>query len=101
MSNQDANAPWHELSAFQRDLLVAIDDLDGEPCGLDIRAHLASEYGLDHANQINHGRLYPNLDALVGMGLVQKGSADSRTNFYVLTSRGRRELEKHREWMGA
>ncbi len=32
------------------------------------------------------------------MGLVEKTEADGRTNTYVLTTRGRRELEDRREW---
>ena len=50
------------------------------------------------SSEINHGRLYPNLNELAEMGLVEKGSADDRTNSYGLTERGHREIEARREW---
>ena len=83
----------HDLTGFQRDLLYMIAGL-GEPKGLAIKDRLEDYYG----TEINHGRLYPNLDSLVDKGLVEKGSVDKRTNFYRLTGRGQRELEARREW---
>ncbi|EMA46443.1 PadR family transcriptional regulator [Halobiforma nitratireducens] len=83
----------HDLTAFQRDLLYTIAGQD-EPHGLGIKEELAKYYGTD----INHGRLYPNLDTLVDKGLVEKGQADQRTNIYSVTRRGRREIEARREW---
>lgn len=83
----------HDLTGFQRDLLYIIGGHD-EPKGLAIKDRLEDYYG----TEINHGRLYPNLDQLVDKGLVEKGSLDKRTNFYKLTSRGRRELEARRDW---
>jgi len=83
----------HDLTGFQRDLLYVIAGLDG-PKGLAIKDELDEYYGAE----INHGRLYPNLDALVEKGLVEKGRIDDRTNAYTLTQRGERELEARREW---
>lgn len=83
----------HDLTGFQRDCLFVIAGL-GEPKGLAIKAELDEYYGDD----INHGRLYPNLDVLVDKGLVEKGKIDDRTNYYSLTRRGERELEARREW---
>ncbi len=83
----------HDLTGFQRDLLYVIAGKD-EPHGLAIKADLDSYYGAE----INHGRLYPNLDVLVEKGLVEKGKLDERTNAYVLTNRGHRELAARREW---
>ena len=83
----------HDLTGFQRDLLYVIAGLDG-PKGLAIKERLDEYYG----TEINHGRLYPNLDALVEKGLVEKGRIDDRTNAYTLTQRGERELEARREW---
>ena len=83
----------HDLTGFQRDLLYVIAGLDG-PKGLAIKDELDENYG----TEINHGRLYPNLDALVEKGLVEKGRIDDRTNAYTLTQRGERELEARREW---
>ncbi|ELY99975.1 hypothetical protein C480_19519 [Natrialba aegyptia DSM 13077] len=50
------------------------------------------------SQEINHGRLYPNLDDLVDKGLLKKGERDKRTNMYTVTQRGRREIEARREW---
>ncbi len=83
----------YDLTGFQRDLLYVIAGL-GEPKGLAIKQKLDEYYGDD----INHGRLYPNLDAIVQKGLVQKGQKDNRTNSYSITQRGQRELEARREW---
>ncbi len=83
----------HDLTGFQRDLLYVIAGRD-EPHGLAIKDELEGYYGTD----INHGRLYPNLDTLVDKGLVEKGQIDQRTNSYSLTQRGTREIEARREW---
>jgi DNA-binding PadR family transcriptional regulator len=83
----------HDLTGFQRDLLYIIGGLEN-PKGLAIKEELDDYYG----TEINHGRLYPNLDTIVEKGLVDKGEKDERTNEYSLTTRGRRELEARREW---
>ena len=84
----------HDLTAFQRDVLYVIAGLPEKPKGLAIKAELASYYD----TEINHGRLYPNLDTLVERGLVEKGEKDKRTNSYALSQRGQRVLEARREW---
>jgi DNA-binding PadR family transcriptional regulator len=83
----------HDLTGFQRDLLCVISGL-GEPKGLAIKEELGEYY----EGEINHGRLYPNLDTLVEKGLVSKGEIDKRTNSYGLTRRGEREIRDRREW---
>ncbi len=83
----------YDLTGFQRDVLYVVAGLD-EPKGLAIKDELDDYY----ESEINHGRLYPNLDDLVEKGLLEKGSIDDRTNSYTLTQRGRRELEARREW---
>jgi len=83
----------HDLTGFQRDLLYVIAGLD-EPHGLAIKEELEGYY----ESEVNHGRLYPNLDTLVEKGLVEKGQRDRRTNFYTLTRRGERELDARQDW---
>lgn len=83
----------YDLTGFQRDLLYVIAGLD-EPHGLAIKEELELYYEGD----VNHGRLYPNLDTLVEKGMVEKGQRDRRTNFYILTSRGNRELSARQDW---
>jgi DNA-binding PadR family transcriptional regulator len=82
-----------DLTAFQRDVLFVIAGYD-EPHGLAIKQELDDYY----AEEINHGRLYPNLDTLVEKGLVEKGEKDRRTNEYRLTDRGQRELVARRQF---
>lgn len=82
-----------ELTAFQRDILYAVADQD-PPYGLAIKRDLEEYYG----EEVNHGRLYPNLDELVDDGFLRKGELDKRTNFYELTDKARRALAKRREW---
>ncbi|MCD2200894.1 PadR family transcriptional regulator [Halobacterium salinarum] len=83
----------HDLTGFQRDILYVIAGLD-EPHGLAVKDELEDYY----EQEINHGRLYPNLDDLVDKGLVEKGQLDKRTNVYTLTQRGRREIAARRDW---
>ena len=82
-----------DLIRFQHDILYAIAGQD-EPHGLAIKDEIEAYY----EDEINHGRLYPNLDTLVEMGLVEKGEKDKRTNSYTLTERGWREIEDRFEW---
>ncbi|QSG02222.1 helix-turn-helix transcriptional regulator [Natranaeroarchaeum sulfidigenes] len=82
-----------DLTAFQRDCLYVIAGLD-EPKGLAVMDELEEYYESD----INAGRLYPNLDELVDKGLVEKHQQDRRTNAYVPTRRGKREIEARAEW---
>jgi PadR family transcriptional regulator PadR len=82
-----------DLTAFQRDILYVAAGMD-EPHGLGIKAELEDYYEGD----VNHGRLYPNLDDLVEKGLLGKGTHDQRTNSYTLTDDGRHALQRRREW---
>lgn len=90
------------LTAFQRDTLFVIAGYpqteEQAPHGLAIMDDLESYLG----HEVNHGRLYPNLDRLVEAGLVSKGERDKRTNYYTLTDdgiqalAGRLEFERSR-----
>ncbi|ELY56952.1 PadR family transcriptional regulator [Natronococcus jeotgali] len=71
-----------DLTAFQNNILTI---LAKEPMyGLAIKRELEDYYG----TEVNHGRLYPNLDELVELGLVEKSELDKRTNQYSLTDEG-------------
>jgi DNA-binding PadR family transcriptional regulator len=80
---------WNDLSAFQRDLLRLIDRLE-EPYGLELCEELGRAYGED----INHSRLYMNLNDMEECGVVNKGSHDNRTNAYSLTVAGELALRE-------
>jgi len=88
------NYPPEDLTAFQRDILHIVRQL-GDPHGLAIKQELEGLY----SGNINHGRLYPNMDQLVEKGLVEKGQKDRRTNWYKITKRGERTLDSYVEWM--
>lgn len=82
-----------DLTGFQRDLLYVIVGAD-KPSGQEIKAEIEQYY----SSEINHGRLYPNLDTLVNKDLVEKGELDRRTNYYAITDAGERAIRDRREW---
>ncbi|WP_434522747.1 PadR family transcriptional regulator [Halorubrum sp. AS12] len=82
-----------DLTAFQRDILFVIAGQE-KPHGLKIKDVLEDYY----EREVNHGRLYPNLDDLVAQGLLNKGEKDKRTNWYTLSSQGVDVLRDRRNW---
>ncbi len=82
-----------QLTGFQRDLLCVIAGLD-QPSGQAIKEELEDDFEME----INHGRLYPNLDTLTENEYVEKGEIDRRTNYYQLTESGEEVLRNRREW---
>ena len=83
----------YDLTGFQRDLLYVIAGAD-QPSGQSVKDEVEQYY----SSEINHGRLYPNLDTLVNRDLVEKGQLDRRTNYYAITDDGRAEIADRREW---
>lgn len=83
----------NDLTAFQRDILYVIDGRD-DPHGLAIKSDLEEYYH----TEVNHGRLYPNLDQLAELGLIKKGTYDKRTNMYNLTAEGKETIRERRNW---
>ncbi len=83
----------HDLTGFQRDLLYVIAGAD-KPSGQSVKDEVETYY----ESEINHGRLYPNLDTLVNKELVEKGQLDRRTNYYAITDEGVERIEERREW---
>jgi DNA-binding PadR family transcriptional regulator len=93
-SSSTVDVTYADLSAFQRDVLIVsrrLETSEEDSYGLAIKRRLESRYDDD----VNHGRLYPNLDELVDLGLVERGEIDKRTNRYTLTPDGRSLLEAH------
>ncbi|TMT77894.1 PadR family transcriptional regulator [Haloterrigena sp. H1] len=83
-----------DLTGFQRDLLYVIAGAD-QPSGQDVKDEIEQYY----SSEINHGRLYPNLDTVVNKDLVEKGQLDRRTNYYAITNEGEQAIEDRREWV--
>lgn len=74
------------LTVFQYDLLSVLRE-HGPQKGTAVKRRLEDSRER-YEGSINHGRLYPNLDTLVEMGLVEKGERDKRTNEYRVTAQG-------------
>ncbi|WP_255193978.1 PadR family transcriptional regulator [Natronobeatus ordinarius] len=88
----DGGTAWGDLTAFQRDVLEAIGRLeraDETTYGMAIGRALETKHG-----EVNHGRLYPNLDDLVQAEFIEKTTLDRRTNRYTLTDEARAMLEE-------
>jgi DNA-binding PadR family transcriptional regulator len=83
----------HDLTAFQRDQLYVIAGLDGAR-GVRIQDELEKYY----MDDVQPGRLYPNLDKLVEKGLVNKEPINDRANSYSPTRRALRTLDARDEW---
>jgi DNA-binding PadR family transcriptional regulator len=81
-----------ELTAFQQNILTIL--AEESRYGLAIKRELETYYD----DEVNHGRLYPNLDDLVEMGLVEKSELDKRTNEYALTDEGYQALLDQLSW---
>jgi len=82
-----------ELTAFQQNILTIL--AEEARYGLAIKRDLETYYN----SEVNHGRLYPNLDELVEMGLVEKSELDKRTNQYALTDDGYQAVLDQLGWM--
>jgi len=82
-----------ELTAFQQNILAIL--AEEARYGLAIKRELEEYYG----DEVNHGRLYPNLDDLVEMGLVEKSELDKRTNQYALTDAGEEAVLNQLAWV--
>jgi DNA-binding PadR family transcriptional regulator len=82
-----------DLTGFQHDLPYGVNGHE-KPNGLTLKEDLEGYY----EKEIHNGRLYPNLDTLVEKDLVEKGEADRRTNYCMLTKRSQWVIEGRRDW---
>lgn len=81
-----------ELTAFQWCILSILSERPRNDVA--IKDELDAYYD----EEINVGRLYPNLDTLVEYGLVNKHEHDTRATEYALTERGDDVLLAQFEW---
>lgn len=81
-----------DLTAFQQNVLIVL--AEESRYGLAIKRELEDFYD----EEVNHGRLYPNLDTLIERGLVEKSELDKRTNEYAITDDGIDVLLDSFEW---
>lgn len=68
---------------------------EGPQYGLALRDDLEDSTDM----KIYGGKLYPNLDDLCEMGLVEKNELDKRTNEYAITTEGERLLQSVHTWL--
>lgn len=88
-------APLCDLTAFQRDLLKVVRDLEsGEPIGQDIINALETVRG----ENIKAGRFYPNVTALERKGLIERHNAKSHGKIVALTDDGRDAVQERADW---
>lgn len=99
LSDTETNAvlaPDH-YTQFQLTLLRCVEKRSGER-GQAIKCEIEDYYNREsppsETVEVNHGRLYPNLDALVNRSVVEKGTLDKRTNSYTITPEGRTLLNR-------
>lgn len=95
VSDENNSGIANELTAFQQRILVILSE--EARYGLAVKSELEKCYGSD----VNHGRLYPNLDDLIEMGLVEKQALDKRTNEYALTDAGYDAIVNRLSWIFA
>jgi DNA-binding PadR family transcriptional regulator len=91
-TTQPTGATGDDLTRFRWDILRTLAR-EGPQYGLAIKRRLEARYG----EEVNHGRLYPNLNDLVEAGLVEKGEIDKRTNEYALTDAGKQAVQQRAE----
>jgi len=91
-SVSDGSGKVRDLTAFQQNILAIL--AEEARYGLAIKRELENYYN----TEVNHGRLYPNLDDLVEDGLVEKSELDKRTNEYKLTEAGYDAILDQFEW---
>ncbi|WP_092907941.1 helix-turn-helix transcriptional regulator [Halostagnicola kamekurae] len=84
---------FNQLSSFERNILFVLAKL-GPSKGVVVKNELQNLYD----QEINHGRLYPNLDDLVDVGYVDKSERDQRTNEYALTNKAQKALQTQLNW---
>lgn len=91
--NEDIQSIAADLTKFQVRCLATVAHQDRY--GLGIKREVETYYG----EKQNHGRLFPNLDELTDLGLVEKGKRDERTNNYAILPKGRAVLEYELGWL--
>jgi len=89
----DGGVQAGDLTQFQLNCLTIL--AEEARYGLAIKRALEDYYG----TEVNHGRLYPNLDDLVELDLVEKRELDKRTNQYAITDAGRELLRARLDWL--
>jgi DNA-binding MarR family transcriptional regulator len=97
----DGGINFHrDLTGFQQDILFVLRRIERGMSSESTSYGLAIKRELEQLREteVNHGRLYPNLDDLVEAGLVEKEMVDRRTNRYSVTDAGQKTLDEYVSW---
>lgn len=95
-ARHDDSPSLEQLSSFQRDVLVVLEDIDDPRLsGVELKRELASYYD----DEITLASLYQNLRDLVDRGFVETRPIDGRTNAYRVSRAGHDWLVAYRDWM--
>jgi DNA-binding HxlR family transcriptional regulator len=99
----DGGVNFHrDLTAFQQQILIVLRRIERGLTVEDVAYGLAIKRELERLREVdivNHGRLYPNLDELVEMDLIDKQMIDRRTNEYSTTETGQQIIDQHARWV--
>jgi DNA-binding PadR family transcriptional regulator len=93
LSNGTTSVVAPDLTASQQTILAILSE--------EARDGLAIKRELDTYDEsdVNYERLYPNLNTLVEMGLVEKRKRDRRPNEYALTEAGHDAIVTRLSWV--
>ncbi|RDZ65987.1 DNA-binding protein [Haloferax sp. Atlit-12N] len=97
----DGGVRWLDLSEVEQQIVKAVIEIENEvgddPYGVAIKHILEERYG----REISNATVYPNLDDLVEMGVIEKGEIDRRTNAYHSTPLARSMVAGEAEHMAS
>ena len=101
-TDQNTDEP---TTLFKQQILFVIAGFEtgryrNETYSNDVAHGLAVKSALEEKRkeEVNHGRLYPNLDELIDAGLIEKSELDKRTNRYELTDASWQYLHDEVQW---
>jgi Fe2+ or Zn2+ uptake regulation protein len=97
----DGGVRWLDLTEIQQQIVKAVIEIETEvgdkPYGVAIKHILEERYG----EEISNYHVYPNLNTLVEMGVIEKGQIDQRTNSYESTALARQMVAGEAEHMAS
>ncbi|RDZ39396.1 DNA-binding protein [Haloferax sp. Atlit-10N] len=95
----DGGVRWLDLTGFQQQLVKAViefENQEGEsPYGVQVKRSLSEWYG----HEVSNAQIYPNIDDLVDMGVLDREPLDKRTKAVQSTPLARQMLAGEAEHM--
>ncbi|RDZ39371.1 DNA-binding protein [Haloferax sp. Atlit-19N] len=95
----DGGVRWLDLTGFQQQLVKAVIEFENEeresPYGVQVKRSLSEWYG----HEVTNAQIYPNIDDLVEMDVLDREPLDRRTNAVQSTPLARQMLAGEAEHM--